>query len=39
MWIIGVAALSESIAKVSILSHDLVIHFFVLFLLLVDPYP
>ena len=37
--IIGVAALSEPIAKVRILSRDLVVHFFVLFLLLVHPHP
>lgn len=37
--IVGVAALSEPIAKVRVLSYDLVIHLFVLLLLLVHPHP
>lgn len=39
MLIIRVAALDEPIAKVRILPYDLVIHFFILFLLLVHPHP
>lgn len=38
MRIIGLASLNEPIAKVKILSHDLIIHLFVLFLLLVHPH-